>query len=150
MSVTQNVRFPQQNLRFPSNFKWGLLDSWFSVYNLNKPECFSERLGNYWTLYFDLGLRTWTSWRFWSRQFTWPLLTLTFSLFSLLSLSLCSLLFTHFGVTHKADFLLALIFWPNVEGICNKLDLFWYESRFLSVFFCFLRSAFGRRSLNQP
>ena len=25
----------------------------------NKPECFDERLGDYWPLYFDLGLRTW-------------------------------------------------------------------------------------------
>ena len=27
-------------------------------FNKNKPECFSERLGDYWPLYFDLGQRT--------------------------------------------------------------------------------------------
>ena len=26
----------------------------------NKHECFSDRLGDYWTLYFDLGLKTMT------------------------------------------------------------------------------------------
>ena len=25
----------------------------------NKPECFSERLGDYWLFYIDMGLRTW-------------------------------------------------------------------------------------------